>query len=106
MLGTSFGLKLRGLMFRREFAPFDALWLAPTAEIHMFWVRFPIDLVWLDGELRVVGAVEAIRPWRLARCRGAESVLEAPVETLQRTQTQVGDALAFGAFAGRVPRAG
>ncbi|MBI5834806.1 MAG: DUF192 domain-containing protein [Armatimonadetes bacterium] len=98
VLGVSFGWRLRGLMFRRGFGPFDGLWLAPTAEIHMFWVRFPIDLVWLDAELRVVDVTPAIAPWRVKTCRGAASVLELPVGTLANSRTQAGDQLVFGAL--------
>lgn len=104
VLGTSFWLRLRGLMFRAEFAPFDGLWLAPTAEIHMFWVRFPIDLIWLDDSLTVVGLVEGIAPWKVARQKGATSVLELPVGAIEASRTVVGDRLAFGPFEGRAPR--
>lgn len=95
VLGGSFWLRLRGLMFRRRFEPFDGLWLAPTNAIHMFWVRFPIDLVWLDDERRVVRVHRAVRPWRLAWARGASSVLELPVGTIDRTGTEPGDLIRF-----------
>jgi uncharacterized membrane protein (UPF0127 family) len=94
--GTSFWLRLRGLMFRRAFAPFDGLWLAPTAEIHMFWVWFPIDLVWLDRALTVLRVTHGIKPWRIERCPGAHSVLELPVGAVAASGTQVGDRLALG----------
>ena len=100
VLGVSFGWRLRGLMFRRGFGPFDGLWLAPTAEIHMFWVRFPIDLVWLDDQLRVVAVTAAIAPWRVKTCRGATSVIELPVGALDSSRTQPGDQIVLGALPG------
>lgn len=99
VLGTCFSTRLRGLMFRRGFEPFDGLWLSPTSEIHMFWVRFPIDLVWLDGALTVVKLTPGIRPWRLDRARGAVSVLELPAGVVAASGTAVGDAVAFVAAA-------
>lgn len=94
-LGVTFYLRLRGLMFRPVFGPFDGLWLAPTREIHMFWVRFPIDLIWLDDGLRVVEVTRGIRPWRLKTCSRARSVLELPVGAAG--DTQPGDRIAFHA---------
>ena len=91
---SGFWLRLRGLMFRRRFTPFDGLWLDPTNAIHMFWVFFPIDLVWLDRELRVVKITVAIRPWRIEFVRGAASVMELPVGAIQRSATAAGDQIA------------
>lgn len=95
VVGTSFYWRLRGLMFRASFGPFDGLWLAPTAEIHMFWVRFPIDLVWLDDERVVVRTTHAIKPWRVERCPGARSIIELPVGALDASGTVPGDRLTF-----------
>ena len=100
VLGVSFAWRLRGLMFRRGFGPFDGLWRAPTAEIHMFWVRFPIDLVWLDDSLCVVAVTAAIRPWRMTRCARASSVIELPVGALAASATQPGDRVSFAAAPG------
>jgi uncharacterized membrane protein (UPF0127 family) len=102
-LGITFGLKLRGLMFRREFGPFDGLWLAPTSEIHMFWVRFAIDLVWLDESLRVVEVTPGIRPWRVKRVALASSVVELPSGTAAATGTVPGDRIVLGDVAGVPP---
>lgn len=95
-LGVSFWLRLRGLMFRARFAPFDGLWLAPTSEIHMFWVRFPIDLVWLDASLQVVDVTPGIAPWRMKRCPGAASVIELPTGAIEKSKTRPGDQISFG----------
>jgi len=96
VLGITFWPRFRGLMFRREFAPFDGLWLAPTSAIHMFWVRFAIDLIWLDNGLRVVAVTEELGPWRCKRVAQATSVLELPAGVVKRTGTAPGDAVAFG----------
>ena len=95
VLGLSFGWRLRGLMFRRGFTGFDGLWLAPASSIHMFWVFFAIDVVWLDASLNVLKVTPEIRPWRLDAARGAHSVLELPAGTIARARVAVGDRLRF-----------
>ena len=65
----------RGLLGRREPVP---LLLAPASAIHTCGMRFPIDAVFLDGELRVVRVARALAPWRFASARGARAVLELP----------------------------
>jgi len=95
----TFWLRLRGLQFRRRFEPFDALWLEPTNAIHMFWVFFAIDLVWLDADLRVLATVAGIQPFRLAWCKGARSVIELPAGAVAASGTAAGDRLELGSVA-------
>lgn len=67
--------RLRGLLGRRQPEP---LLLAPAASIHTSGMRFAIDAVFLDADLRVVRVVRALPPWRFAAARGARAVLELP----------------------------
>lgn len=66
---ASFGSRLRGLMFRRALEPGETLVLVEAAEsrtaasIHMFFVPFPIAVVWVNAAGRVVDRVLAL-PWR------------------------------------------
>ena len=69
-------LRLRGLLGRRALEPGDGLLLKPSNSIHMFFMRFAIDAVFLDADLRVVKVVRGLRPWRLAAARGAKVVVE------------------------------
>jgi uncharacterized protein len=66
-----------------------------TSSIHMFFMRFPIDAVFLDRELRVVKVVPGLRPWRIAAARRARSVLELPAGTCERRGIAVGDRLSL-----------
>ncbi len=70
--------RLRGLMGRRALAPGEGLLLRPTPSIHTWFMRFAIDAVFLDRELRVVGISDGMQPWRTAGRRGAKAVLELP----------------------------
>ena len=67
--------RLRGLIGRPSPRP---LLLAPARSIHTCGMRFAIDAVFLDGDLRVVRVVRALPPWRFAAARNARAVLELP----------------------------
>ena len=87
--------RMRGLMGRRELAPGKGLLLSPAPAIHTAFMRFPIDALFLDRELRVRRVVERLRPWRAASDRGARSVLELPAGESARRGVKIGDRLAL-----------
>src|SRR5919201_1464161 len=68
--------RARGLLGRSELPPGEGLLLRPASSIHTFFMRFPIDAVFLDRELLVLKVVAELSPWRVAGARGAKSVLE------------------------------
>ncbi len=80
-----------GLMGRREFPSDTGLWLRSCNAIHTFGVRFPIDVLFLDGEGRILRTVS-----RLHSCRAcgpvwrAKTIVELPAGTLTRTALRVG----------------
>jgi len=69
---------MKGLLGRDRLERGEGLLLRPASSIHTFFMRFPIDAVWLDRELRVVSVTPDVPPWRTAAQRGARSVLELP----------------------------
>ena len=71
--------RLRGLLGRR--GPQAPLLLAPARSVHTFGLRRPIDVVFLDAELRVVRVVPGLRPCRVAGAKGAVAALELPAGT-------------------------
>ena len=74
--------------------PGRGLWIVPCHGIHTLGMLFPIDLLFLDREKRVVDLEEHVRPFRISRvCLNARSVLELPAHTVDRTGTRVGDQL-------------
>jgi uncharacterized membrane protein (UPF0127 family) len=85
--------RLKGLLGRRELPQGEGLLLRPASSIHMFFMRFPIDAVWLDRELRVVGLTHELQPWRTASRRGAKAVLELPAGEAAAHGLQAGDRL-------------
>jgi uncharacterized membrane protein (UPF0127 family) len=97
-LADSFGERFRGLMGRRSLAPGGGLWLTGTSNIHMFFMRFPIDAFFLgraaaDGTRRVVAVHANLRPWIgiVWYARGADGCLELPAGTVEATGTRPGD---------------
>jgi uncharacterized membrane protein (UPF0127 family) len=88
--------RLRGLMCTdaANFSAGKALWIVPCRGVHTFAMRFPIDVLYLDGEKIVVHVEKNLMPWRMAPVRmRATSVLELPPNTLAGTGTTVGDEL-------------
>ena len=60
--------RLRGLMGtgRANFGPGQGLWIVPSHGVHTLGMRFPIDVVYLDGKMTVVHVEKGLRPWRVA----------------------------------------
>ncbi len=76
--------RMRGLLGRSGLPAGEGLLLRPAASIHMAFMRFPIDAVFLDSTDRVVKVVAELKPWRMAGCRGARAVLELPAGEASR----------------------
>jgi uncharacterized protein len=85
--------RLRGLMGRRELEPGEGLLLRPSGSVHTCFMRFAIDVVFVDSELRVLTVSPAVRPWRLRVQRGARGVLELPAGEADRVGISPGDQL-------------
>jgi len=100
---ASLWAKFIGLMGRPVLPAGHALWLPESNGIHMFFMRFPIDAVFLgrpgaDGATVVVAARSHLRPWRdlVPLVRGAHGVLELSAGTIEATGTAVGDRVVLG----------
>ncbi|MBS1809632.1 MAG: DUF192 domain-containing protein [Acidobacteria bacterium] len=86
--------RLRGLLGRASLPANEGLWLRPCNSIHTIWMRFAIDVIFLDRQLRIVRLVENIRPFRLTRPNWqAASVIEMAAHSISRLELRVGDEL-------------
>ena len=92
-LATTMWTRTSGLLGRAGLAPDEGLWIQPTGSIHMWFMRFAIDVVYADREGRVLKLVREIKPWRISACRGAKIALELPVGAIDRSGVRVGDHL-------------
>lgn len=89
--------RTRGLLGRSGLEPDQGLWIQPTNSIHMFFMRFAIDVVYAAADGRVLKLVRGIGPWRMSYCRGAKVALELPVGAIDRSGVAVGDHLVIEA---------
>jgi uncharacterized protein len=87
--------RTKGLLGRDGLAPGEGLWIVPCESVHTFFMRFAIDLVYLDRKNKVKKIRSAVRPWRVSACLSAHSVVELPAGTIDKTRTEVGDTLGF-----------
>src|SRR5579859_3638669 len=79
-----------GLMGRRELPEGEALCIRPCSSIHMFFMRFPIDAVFVDADGVIVRIYGSIKPWRATWIvRGAKACLELPAGTAEKHGLEV-----------------
>jgi hypothetical protein len=106
--------KFKGLMGRASLAPGAGLWLPDSNGIHMMFMRFPIDAVFLGraaeggggtrpavaggGARPVVAVYRGLAAWTglVPLVRGAHGVLELPVGSIDESGTEVGDLIEIG----------
>jgi uncharacterized membrane protein (UPF0127 family) len=82
-----------GLLKHERLEPGEGLWIAPCESVHTFFMKFPIDLVYMDKNRKVKKVRHAVPAWRVSACLTAHSVLELPAGTAKETGTEAGDEL-------------
>ena len=86
--------RLKGLIGRLNMRSDEGLWVVPSSGVHTWGVLFPLDLIYLDENLRVVYVTEHFPRFKVAPLKiRAASVLELPTHTIYSSQTQPGDQL-------------
>jgi uncharacterized protein len=83
--------RMRGAMGRASLPPGRGILLQPAPSIHTALVRFELDAVFLDTNLRVTMIVERLKPWRAVTARKGVSVLELAAGEVARRGVKVGD---------------
>ena len=95
-MANTFSSRLIGLLGRDGLAPGSAMVLKPSALIHTAFMRFPIDVIFLDGGQRVVATSTHVQPFRVAWGGWkARMVVELPAGTLEKLKLPIGTALQF-----------
>jgi uncharacterized membrane protein (UPF0127 family) len=82
-----------GLLKHERLNTGEGLWIKPCESVHTFFMKFAIDLVYIDRKHRVRKVRNAVGPWRLSACLTAHSILELPAGTIEQTGTRSGDEL-------------
>ena len=84
-----------GLLATPSLSAGEGLLIERTQSIHMFFMRYPIDVAFVDRAARVTRTVAGLRPWRVVWwARGARDCIELPVGALESSRTVAGDQLA------------
>jgi uncharacterized membrane protein (UPF0127 family) len=95
-LADAFLSRLVGLLGLKNLEGGDGLWITPSSGVHTWGMRFPIDIVALDRNLRVVDVAPEIGPWRIAGLGwSTRSVLELPAGQIARSVISIGDRLSI-----------
>ena len=93
-VADTFVKSLRGLMGKSCLKSGRGLWIKPCQSVHTFWMRFPIDVLFLDKEGMVVHFIEYLKPFRISKhVLKARSVLELPAGSISDSDTQLGDCI-------------
>ena len=93
-VASSFVARFRGLMLTASLEPGTGLLFPRTSSVHTHFMRYSIDVVFLDADRRVVSIRPKLRPWRFASCRGSRSVLELAGGEAARLGLAEGEVLA------------
>ena len=87
--------RIRGLLGRPELDPSEGMLLRPAWSIHTAFLRYPIDVLFVNGEQVVIRKVDNLKPWRTALCRGAREVVELAAGACERLGIEPGQRLAW-----------
>jgi uncharacterized protein len=95
-MAVNFLTRFRGLMWRKTLPEGEGLVLIPGGQIHMFFMRIPLDVIHADRQGTILRILHGIKPWRLGpMVRKCRMVIELPAGTAARTGTMVGDVVAL-----------
>ena len=91
-LADSLLKRMKGLLGRDKLLNGEALWIKPCMSIHTFFMKFPIDIVFLNRRNQIIAAIRNLRPNRITRMYPKTTgVLELPAGVLEATDTEIGD---------------
>lgn len=98
MVADRFWSRAKGLLGTQDLLAERALWIHRCNSIHTFFMKYPIDCVFVDKQLKVTALVEDVRPGRMVfPIWGASSVIEMRAGRIQQLGLNLGDSLYVGA---------
>ena len=94
LIANNFFVRLAGLMFRKELPKGTGLLLTSCNSVHMCFMRFAIDVIYIDQDYRILKIVENLKPWiGLSICSKAWATLEMSAGEAERCGLKVGKKL-------------
>ncbi|MFS0775388.1 DUF192 domain-containing protein [Neobacillus sp. 3P2-tot-E-2] len=93
-VANSFSKRLKGLMFRKDPIKDEGLWIVPCNAVHMFFMKFPLDIVLLNEQNEVVELHHCLQPWKMTKpVKKAHSTLELPAGSAEKLGIRIGSIL-------------
>ena len=91
--------RMKGLLGRRAFSDGEALVIRPCQSVHMLFMPFAIDVIFLDRQKRVVGLCRNLKPFQFSPVFWKSAcAIELPAGTIEKTKTAAGDRLDYGLY--------
>lgn len=91
-MANTFVSRFKGLMLRKSLPEDEGLYLKKCNSIHMFFMKFPIDVLFIDKNSLVVHTLKDFKPWKVSQIiKGAIDVLELASGTIDKLNIMVGD---------------
>ncbi|MFA7677012.1 MAG: DUF192 domain-containing protein [Candidatus Omnitrophota bacterium] len=97
-LADSFYRRFMGFMFKDSIDSNEALIFYHAPSIHTFFMKFPIDVIFLDRNMKVIKIAPSLRPWRAVTCLGSYAALEFAANTAFRFHVKEGNILDITTF--------
>jgi uncharacterized protein len=83
--------RFKGLMGKKSFSEEDGLIINPCNSIHMFFMKFSLDIVFVNKNNRVVHLIENLKPWKLSKIVwSAAFVIELPIDSIKKAKQKLG----------------
>ncbi len=94
LVADNFFARLKGLIGKKSLEPGEGLLLVPCNSVHTMFMKFDIDVIFLDAGYKILKMIPGLVPWRISiPVPGAKYVLELPPGTIKATGTKTGDCL-------------
>jgi uncharacterized membrane protein (UPF0127 family) len=91
-IAASMGQRIKGLLGRAGLEPDEAMVLKPCTSVHTIFMRFPIDVLFLDKNMQIIRLIQNMPPYRLSPFVWASHLaIELPAGKISQTNTQLGD---------------
>lgn len=93
VIAKTFIQRLIGLIGRSSLPDNEALVFYDANSIHMFFMRIPLDLIYLDKNLKITKLVRNIKPWSMSVCLKAKVTIEVTSNAIERNSLKLGQTL-------------
>lgn len=85
--------RMVGLLGKQDLSAGEALLIRPCSSVHTYFMRFSLDVIFLDREYRVLKVVRNLKPFRFSGARRSHVVIELPAGALGGIDIEPGDQL-------------